>query len=201
MGCCASAQSVIIPTSSEASDFIPRGFIEPTPKQAISSNEVSKAGHTRESFTKLRDGFSSVTWRNLQVNSCDKSTRVPDDSFHHKSYSDTFTFDTGIVLSYDGLNKRPAMREDIQMDILKAKITLGANPNEIRTHGDRTCLMCAVLANDFGYVKKLVELGVDINKTNPLGETALSLAIETKNCKLTNYLRSKGAADVVLPLE
>jgi len=213
MGCCASAQSVIIPTLSEASDFIPRGFIEPTPKQAISSNEVSKAGHTRESFTKLRDvssssgeaqkhfKFQSVTYRNLQVNSCDKSTRVPDDSFPNRLYSDTFTFDTGIVLSYDGLNKRPAKREEIQMDILKAKITLGANPNEIRTHGDRTCLMCAVLANDFGYVKKLVELGVDINKTNPLGETALSLAIETKNCKLTNYLRSKGAADVVLPLE
>jgi len=86
------------------------------------------------------------------------------------------------------------------MDILKAEIMFGANPNELCTHGGRTCLMCAVLANDFAYVKKLVELGVDINKTNRLGETALSLAIETKNCKLTNYLRSKGAADVVLSL-
>jgi len=142
-----------------------------------------------------------VNYRNLQVHVCKKSITLSDASFNHSFYSDTLTFDVGNELSYDGRNKRPEKRDEIQMDILKAKNNFGANPNEWCTYGDRTCLMCAVLANDFGYVKKLVELGVDINKINRLGETASSFAIATKNFELTNYLSSKGAADVVLSLE
>jgi len=61
--------------------------------------------------------------------------------------------------------------------------------------------MFAVVANDFSFTKKLVELGVDINKVTPSGETALSLAIEMQNHELVDYLRSKGASDVVLSLE
>jgi len=211
MGMFTSAKSVYISSLSDASDFTPREFIASTPKQAISRKEVSKQEVRRESF--IKDVSSSleearkyflipgVTYRNPQVNVCRKSISLSDASLNHSFYSDTLTFDTGNVLSYDGMNKRLEKRDEIQMDILKAKINFGGNPNELCTHGDRTCLMCAVLANDFGYVKKLVELGVDINKTNRLGETASSLAIETNNFELTNYLPSKGAADVVLSLE
>jgi len=213
MGCCASATSVFNPISSGSSYCTPREFDEPTPKPAISSKEVSEHAPKRESFVKSRDLSSSteevrkdflvtgVTFRNQKVNDCRKSTAHTQTSFHHSLHSDTFTFDTGNVLSYDGRNKRQLNRDEILMEILKAKIEFGANPNELCTHGGRTCLMCAVLANDFDYAKKLLELGVDINKTNRMGETALSLAIERQNFELANFLRSKGAVNIVLSLE
>jgi len=115
--------------------------------------------------------------------------------------SSTNLSDFGNLVSYDGLNKRATDRCNIGIQMLKAQIHFGANPNALSTHGDRTCLMVAVMANDFRFTKKLVEMGVDVNQTNLLGETALSIAVELQYHNLSSYLRSKGAADVVISMK
>jgi len=94
---------------------------------------------------------------------------------------------------FDGLNKRYTNRYDIGLQMLKAMIHDGVDPKGLVTHGDRTCLMFTVLAEDFDFVKKLVKLGVDVNKTNSRGETALGLANELHNEDIVNYLRKHGA--------
>jgi len=209
MGSCASTSALSRTISNDVSFLPPREFREPTPKSIISSEEVLQRTLNINSFVKIRDMSSSsdevgkyfvisnVAQKKPQVCVRKQSFCSSHNSFNSSILSETF--DSGNVLSYDGLNMRAENRDDIGMDILKAKIHFGANPNEMCTHGDRTCLMFAVLANDFNFTKKLVESGVDVNRTNSLGETALSLAIEMQNSKLTNYLRSKGAADVGLP--
>jgi len=120
-------------------------------------------------------------------------------SLNHSLHSDSYNSIRNLF-SYDGLNKRPKKRGDIGMDILKAQIHFGADPNKMCMHGDRTCLMFVILANDFNFAKTLVEQGVDINKTDRFGATALSLTIGMQNDELVNYLRSKGAVHVVLSL-
>jgi len=109
------------------------------------------------------------------------------------------SFDSGNLLSFDGLNKRTTNRYDIGLEILKSKIHLGADPKTLTTHGDRTSLMFSVMANDFSFTKQLVELGVDVNGTNRLGETALGLAIEFKREEIAKYLRAHGATEVAIP--
>jgi hypothetical protein len=99
--------------------------------------------------------------------------------------------------SFDGLNKRSVDRYDIGLEVLKAKIHHGANAERLSTHGDRTALMFAVLAKDLDFIKKLVEMGVDVNQSNALGETALSLACEIQNEDIADYLRSQGALQLV----
>jgi len=79
--------------------------------------------------------------------------------------------------------------------MLKAQIQCGADPKRLRTHGNRTALMFSVLAEDLSFTKELVELGVDLNESSDLGETALSLALEGQNEDIVNYLRLKGAVD------
>jgi len=97
------------------------------------------------------------------------------------------------VMSYDGINKRISDRNDIGLRMLKAQIHCGADPKVWTTHGDRSCLMFAVLAEDFNFIKELIELGVDVNKTNHFGETALTLAVGLKREDIASYLRSNGA--------
>jgi len=97
------------------------------------------------------------------------------------------------ILSYDGINKRFCNRNDIGLGMLQAQIKCGVDPNVWTTHGDRSCLMCAVLAEDFNFIKQLIELGVDVNKTNHFGETALSLAVGLKREDIASYLRRNGA--------
>jgi len=116
------------------------------------------------------------------------------------SHSESESTESVVFLSYDGLNRRSNNRADIGLEVLKAKIHFGADPNSMSTHGERTSLMFSVISGDFGLTKKLVELGVDINETNRFGETALGLAIELKRNEIANYLRSKGAANGVLRL-
>lgn len=99
--------------------------------------------------------------------------------------------------SFDGLNKRTSNRYAIGLEMLKAKIHHGANPKNLVTHGNRSCLMFSVLAEDFAFVKKLVELGVDVNETNRQGETALGFANKLQSDDIANYLRRKGALEAV----
>jgi len=100
------------------------------------------------------------------------------------------------IFSFDGLNKRTTNRYVVGLEILKAQIHHGANPKNLVTHGDRTCLMFSVLAEDFDFVKNLVELGVDVNETNSQLESALGFAINLKRDDIASYLRRKGALEV-----
>ena len=79
--------------------------------------------------------------------------------------------------------------------MLKAQIHCGADPKVLTTHGERSCLMFAVLAEDFCFIKKLVKLGVDVNQKNRVGETALSLANELHRDDIARYLRRNGAIE------
>jgi hypothetical protein len=117
----------------------------------------------------------------------------------NSSYFDSL--DTDDFFAFDGLNKRITNRYEIGLEMLKAQIHFGSDPKVLSTHGDRTCLMFSVMANDYRFTKKLVELGVDINQTNSLGETALGLAIELKRKDIANYLRSKGAFEEVTKVQ
>merc|ERR1719233_2298059 len=113
-------------------------------------------------------------------------------SFNSSSESESFDIaDPPEFATYDGLNKKPIDRYEIGLEILKAKIHFGANPNTLTTHGDRSCLMFSVMANDLQFTKELIELGVDVNQSNAFGETALSLAMEMKKDEIVSYLRSK----------
>jgi len=96
--------------------------------------------------------------------------------------------------SFDGLNKRVSNRYEIGLEVLKVLIHNGANPHAMSTIGDKTALMFAVLAQDFDFVKKLVEMGVNIGHMNCHGETALGLAIETQRNDIADYLRQKDRA-------
>jgi len=107
------------------------------------------------------------------------------------TFSDSF--DPTSLLSFDGLNKRATNRNDIGLEILKAKIELGADPRSLSTHGGRSCMMFAVIANDYNFAKKLVEQGIDVNERTRSGETALGLADELQRDKIASLLRLKGA--------
>jgi len=106
-----------------------------------------------------------------------------------------FWGDSVDIVSYDGVNKRICNRYDIGLRMLKAQIQYGADPNVLTTHGDRSCLMFATLAEDFAFVKHLVELGVDVNKTNISGETALNFALALERKDIADFLRANGAVD------
>lgn len=101
--------------------------------------------------------------------------------------------DYGEIMSFDGTNERVSNRYDIGVSILKAQIQNGADPRTLSTHGDRSSLMFAVLAEDFGLVQQLVGLEVDVNQTNRSGESALSLALGIDRTDIADYLRLKGA--------
>jgi len=104
----------------------------------------------------------------------------------------------GEIFSFDGTNKRVVNRYEIGLEMLKAQIHHGADPKVLKTHGERSCLMFAVLAEDFGFIKELLELGVDVNQKNRVGETALSLANELQRDDIAMYLRRKGAIESVI---
>jgi len=209
MGSCASAAGVFSPKSSNLSELTTSKVCIPPPDNAIFSQRVSDQNRRREPFVKTREKSLSEEYVQNYLTSNVTHMKPPSrdrkaststlTSLNHTLHSDS-CISTANLISYDGLNNRPVKRNDIGMHILKAQIHFGADPNEMCTHGDRTCLMFAVLANDFSFTKKLVEEGVDINKTNCFGETALGLAIEMQNDEIVNYLSSKGAADVVLSL-
>jgi len=119
---------------------------------------------------------------------------VPQTSFLTSESSESFDLED--LRSFDGMNERTTNRYEIGLSMLKAQIHLGADPKTLSTHGGRSCLMFAVLAEDFNFIKQLVELGVDLNQTSSLGETALSLAKELQRDDITSYLRAKGALEI-----
>jgi len=100
------------------------------------------------------------------------------------------------IISFDGANTRAANRYEFVVNQIKAQMHYGMNPNVFTTHGDRSCLMVAVLAGDFRFVKQLVEMGVNVNKRSQIGETALSLAKDQKRNDIANFLRSNGATEI-----
>jgi hypothetical protein len=80
--------------------------------------------------------------------------------------------------NFDGLRAGVLSRDDIALTILKALIANGADPKTFTSQGGRTAFQVAALAGDLEFCKELVEKGVDINKVDEAGETALSLARE-----------------------
>jgi len=134
--------------------------------------------------------------------SAESSNCYSNDEEHMTSSSELIFFDKDssehkkMCKSFDGRNKRVSNRYDFGIAMLEAQIHHGADPNKLRTHGDRTCLMFAVLAGNFTFVKKLLKMGVDINQTNRQDETALRFALELGRNDIADYLRTKGALDV-----
>jgi len=150
--------------------------------------------------TFVEEKFSS-DYLSLGSLSSTESTEKPDTTCCAASESFTSSVESYTLsdsnsaefVSFDGLNERATCRNDIGLEILKAKIHFGADPQRMTTHGDRSCLMFAVIANDYNFTKDLVEQGVDVNKRTRIGETALGLAIELKRDKIASFLRLKGA--------
>jgi len=95
----------------------------------------------------------------------------------------------------DGLKEIVTDRTAFNAGAIDAFLDLGADPN-MKTIGDRTYLMNAVMANNYNLTKKLVESGADINYENMLGETALGFAVGLKDKKISDYLRLKGAVEL-----
>jgi len=156
-----------------------------TPVDVVVSRKTSSLGMIRED----RQSLLPL----LETGLLKFGGTVSEDTTSCSEYSQFYRNNSQSVDGFDGLNKRIVTRHGIGLEILKAQIHHGADPKEIRTHGDRTCLMFAVLAEDFSFVKELIELGVDVNQTNHMGETALGLSIEIGRDDIAHFLRRNGA--------
>jgi len=173
------------------------------PPRNFSSNEFERQ-HSPYNFNVDYSAVGQKSDRAFVLSSC--GTQQPmehanDNWFSCPSLSTSYSSlcnspGLGKINSFDGLNKRASDRYDIGLEILKAKIECGADPKALTTHGNRSSLMFSVMANDFSFTKQLVERGVDINQTNHLGETALSLAKEFKREEIAKYLVAQGATEV-----
>jgi len=152
---------------------------------------------TRSTHLLPRDCFRKMSWspsissstNALKVGKFFTTSSVTSPSAYWTSFGD--------IMSFDGINKRVCSRYDVGLRMLKAQIQHGADPNALSTHGERSCLMFAVLADDFTFVQQLVGLGVDVNRSNLAGETALNLALEKERNDIADYLRANGATDQV----
>jgi len=151
---------------------------DPTPTNTKNSYQSNK------DTSGINTADLSQTWSFSSVN--DEASETDSISCNCKNFT-----------SWDGLNMRPSNRYDIVLEMLKAQIHCGADPKNLCTHGNRTALMFSVLAGDLSFTKELVQLGVDLNQSSHLGETALSLALEGQNEDIVNYLRLQGAVDKV----
>jgi hypothetical protein len=153
---------------------------------------------TTEPDTVRSHGFVSITTTDSgKAQFCISLSEIESKVSSSDSFPSTDSFEPLTLFSFDGLNKRVSNRLYLGLEIIKAKIDNGANPKDMTTHGDRTCLMLAVLANDYRLTKKLVKLGADVNKKSQFGETALGFATEFKRPKIAKYLRSEGAVEEV----
>jgi len=164
-----------------------------------SNHSTPSSGHVRKESTDVFSILSKPCFHPLTINMSLSPSFNTSDLLNFKSSSltspTTYWRDVGDILSYDGVNQRICNRYDIGLRMLKAQISYGADPKALTTHGDRSCLMFAVLAEDLNFVKKLVGLGVDVNKTNRFGENALTLALGLESKDIARYLRINGALD------
>jgi len=174
--------------------------------QAEARRSCIEKTHYTLSFDKGHNEISSVITEGLSKTTSSTTTKfVSKVRFREPTMSTTSTLNSassywkniGDIMSFDGVNKRICNRYEIGLRMLKAQIQVGADPNVLTTHGDRTCLMFGVLAEDFSFVKQLVALGVDVNKTNRFGETALSFALGLEREDIASYLRLNGAVEGV----
>jgi hypothetical protein len=206
MGCCATNASFV---SRDANSSIKVTIVNPVvdAKVVFKGDEkklprvnlddllnFSGVGSVSEPFNDYVKITTKLTKEPIAIES-PKSETTASTTNYSSSYFDSVNIED--LRSFDGLNKRPTNRYEIGLEILKAKVQLGADPKVLHTHG-RTCLMFAVLANDINFTKKLVEIGVNVNQTNLRGETALGFALEYQRYDIVNYLRSKGAVDITL---
>jgi len=158
----------------------------------VHSTDVIRLSKEALSFGRIPEDCQSLL-PELETKLFKYGTLSEDDGTSCSEYSQFFRDSRHSVNGFDGLNRRIVSRHGIGLEILKAQIHHGANPREMRTHGDRTCLMFAVLGEDFSFIKELIELGVDVNQTNHKGETALGLAIEMGRDDIAHFLRRNGA--------
>jgi len=157
-----------------------------TPVDVMISRKASSFGTTRDDRQSLLPALETGLFK--------FGGTLSEDATSCSEYSHFYRNSRQSVNGFDGLNKRIVSRHGIGLEILKAKIHHGADPKEMRTHGDRTCLMFAVLGEDFSFIKELIELGVDVNQTNHMGETAVGLAIEKGRDDIAHFLRRNGAS-------
>jgi len=163
-------------------------------------SDVKKLRPTKVSVPSAeRDSFMTISTTDTREPPChiwQPNLEYPESktsSISSRTYTDSL--ETGELSSYDGMNMRAKNRYSIGLEILKAKIYHGADPNSMTTHGERTPLMFSVLANDLKFTKFLVNLGVDVNQKNSSGETALGFASELHKRDIASYLRSQGALE------
>jgi len=150
----------------------------------VSPKAISRSTLTSSEFSDKSDKISSSSSARTEVSS--------DSGSFSRDFSKSTIWSTS-DLCFDVPNKGTTNRYEIGLEMLKAMINEGADPKTLVTHGERTCLMFTVLAEDFDFVKKLVKLGVNVNKTNSRGESALGFANELKRYDIANYLREHGA--------
>jgi len=172
---------------------IPLSSFQQPKKSPLYSPRTSRLFSTDSSSCPSKDGVSRMIDENTSQISTTYSLSDVFDTFDSK----TNPFKRQKKCSFDGLNMRITNRYDIGLEVLKATVHHGADPKRMSTHGDRSSLMFAVLANDMKFIKDLVEMGVDVNQTSQMGETALSLACELQRDDIANYLRLNGAIDSV----
>jgi len=194
-----------------ANDF---DFVKKLVKLGVNVNKTNSLGETALDFAKelnryniasyLREHGASTSTSSHFIKRIEKTTSSS--AVRHRLLTDSClssidycksTTESITESSYkgsDGLNKRTINRYEIGLQMLKAMINSGADPKKLVTHGNRNCLMFAVLAEDFDFVKKLVKLGVNVNKTNSTGESALGFANELGRYDIASYLREHGAS-------
>jgi len=158
----------------------------------LKPTKVSTSSAGRDSFMSI----STTGTREPPAFICQSDMEYPESKTSTiSSRTHTDSLESGEFSSYDGMNMRATNRYMIGLEILKAKIYHGADPNRMTTHGERTPLMFSVLANDLKFIKLLVKLGVDVNQKNSSGETALGFASELHKRDIASYLRSQGALE------
>jgi hypothetical protein len=80
--------------------------------------------------------------------------------------------------------------KDVVIELLAAKADVN-----VRNDRHRSALMSAAMYDHIAVLPTLLAAGADINATGPNGETALSLATDSKFTQLAELLRRSGASE------
>ena len=79
------------------------------------------------------------------------------------------------------------------MDILTQLVDAGADVDAVEKYFKLTTLQSAIVSGKPEVIKYLCEAGVEVNKTNKAGRTALHFACITKQAEMVKYLLAAGA--------